>query len=61
METRQYRVREGVTMVNGAKVPANRIVTLTPTQARYDLDHGRIAPARKARRRRPAKDDHGGR
>ncbi|MCG6115103.1 MAG: hypothetical protein MEQ84_07875 [Mesorhizobium sp.] len=52
MQTRQYRVKPGVTVVNGAKVPPSRIVTLTETQARYDLDHGRIAPARKTRRRR---------
>ncbi|MGY6709708.1 MAG: hypothetical protein ACXIVF_15420 [Rhizobiaceae bacterium] len=59
MQTRQYRVRPGVTMVNGAKVPANRIVTLTETQARYDLDHGRIEPARKTRRRRKKAADGG--
>lgn len=59
MQTRQYRARPGVTTINGAKVPANRIVTLTDRQARYDLDHGRIEPVRKARRR--ARKPAGGR
>ncbi|GAA5542425.1 hypothetical protein [Brucella sp. NBRC 113783] len=40
-----YRVRPGVVWINGARVPSSGRVSLTETEARYDLDHGRIVPA----------------
>lgn len=42
-EEKLYRVREGVEWVNGARVPADRLVRLTAEQARFDLDQGRIS------------------
>ncbi|SON55530.1 hypothetical protein HDIA_1989 [Hartmannibacter diazotrophicus] len=55
MTTESYRVRDGYAYVNGAPVPASRIVDLTEAEARFDLDRGRIdkVPA-KARRRKAA-------
>lgn len=44
MTTKSYRVRPDVEWVNGARVPLNRKVVLSDTEARYDLDHGRIEP-----------------
>lgn len=41
-QTKVYRVREGVEWVNGARVPEDRLVTLTAAQARFDLEQGRI-------------------
>ncbi|MFN4098151.1 MAG: hypothetical protein ACK4GT_00105 [Pararhodobacter sp.] len=52
MQLRQYRVRPGVTAVNGQKVPSNRLVMLSDVQARYDLDHGRIEPVKRPRSRK---------
>ncbi|MBB5703604.1 hypothetical protein FHS76_003511 [Ochrobactrum daejeonense] len=48
MTRKTYRVRPGVGWVNGARVPASGKVNLTETEARFDLDHGRIdyAPAK---------------
>ena len=53
MEKRDYDVAEGVPWVNGKRVPANRIVTLTEAEARYDLALGRIS-LKGARRAKPA-------
>lgn len=39
-----YRVRPGVIWVNGARVPSSGKVTLTTSEAKFDLDHGRIEP-----------------
>lgn len=39
-----YRVRPGVGWVNGARVPSSGKVSLTASEARFDLDHGRIEP-----------------
>lgn len=44
MDTKTYLVREGVGWINGARVPANRIVTLTDAEALYDKGIGRIEP-----------------
>lgn len=43
MEKRDYDVAEGVPWVNGTRVPANRTVSLTEGEARYDLALGRIS------------------
>jgi hypothetical protein len=43
MEKRDYDVAEGVPWVNGTRVPANRIVSLTEAEAHYDLALGRIS------------------
>ena len=37
-----YRVADGVDWVNGARVPKNRIVTLTDAEALYERGLGRI-------------------
>lgn len=57
-EKQNYRVREGVEWVNGARVPASRIVRLTDAEARFDREQGRIesitdaaAPAARSTRR----------
>ncbi|MEN5300193.1 hypothetical protein [Ochrobactrum sp. S1502_03] len=42
MTVKTYRVRPGVEWVNGARVPATRKVSLSDTEARFDLDHGRL-------------------
>lgn len=42
MTKKTYRVRPGVEWVNGTRVPESRKVSLTDTEARFDLDHGRI-------------------
>lgn len=44
MTKRTYRVAEGVAWVNGQRVPDDRTVVLSRDEARFDLDHGRIAP-----------------
>jgi len=53
MEKRDYDVAEGVSWVNGTRVPANRVVTLTEAEARYDLALGRIS-LKAGRRAKPA-------
>lgn len=52
-DSKQYRVRDGVAWVNGARVPDDRKVRLTEAEARFDLEQGRIAPL--AETIRPAK------
>lgn len=42
MDKIPYRVREGVDWINGARVPADRLVDLTEAEARYDRALGRI-------------------
>lgn len=44
MDTKKYLVREGVDWINGARVPADRIVALTDAEALYDKGLGRIEP-----------------
>ncbi len=39
-----FAVAEGVAWVNGALVPADRVVHLTEAEAVFDLGLGRIAP-----------------
>lgn len=41
-DVKVYRVREGVEWVNGARVPADRMVRLTAAEARFDLEQARI-------------------
>lgn len=43
METKTYRVRDGVNWVNGQPVPKSRKVELTDAQARFDLGYARIS------------------
>ncbi|MDQ0314850.1 hypothetical protein [Amorphus orientalis] len=54
MDKREYEVAEGVTWVNGAKVPATREVSLTAKEATYDLSLNRIWP-KGSRRTKSAK------
>lgn len=42
MTKKTYRVHPGIDWVNGSRVPESRKVSLTDTEARFDLDHGRI-------------------
>ena len=44
MSKNTYRVRPGVGWVNGTRVPSSGKVSLTASEARFDLDHGRIEP-----------------
>ena len=57
-DVRHYRVREGVEWVNGARVPADRIVSLTAAEARFDIEQGRITP-HKRKGGRPRKRNTG--
>lgn len=41
-DVKVYRVREGVAWVNGARVPADRMVKLSDVEARFDLEQARI-------------------
>lgn len=41
-----YRVREGVEWVDGAPVPADRLVKLSAEKARFDIEQGRIVPCK---------------
>ena len=43
METKTYRVKDGVSWVNGKPVPKNRKVELTDAEARFDLGYARIS------------------
>lgn len=55
MDTKNYLVREGVDWINGARVPADRIVSLTDAEALYDMGLGRIEalPAKAGSRKIP--------
>lgn len=50
MTKKTYRVVDGFDHVNGEAVPADRKVTLTEAEARFDLALGRIEPARAAKK-----------
>ncbi|WP_395175814.1 hypothetical protein [Roseibium alexandrii] len=53
MDKIDYRVRDGVDWINGARVPDDRRVTLTAAEALYDQGLGRIEPvAEKSKSRR---------
>ena len=43
METKTYRVKDGVNWVNGQPVPKNRKVDLTDAKAQFDLGYARIS------------------
>lgn len=60
MSKRVYRVADGVNHVAGAKVPANRKVTLSEREALYDLSLGRITPVRAKQIKAVAPDENGG-
>lgn len=42
MEKQTYRVSDGVEWINGARVPADRLVQLNEAEARYDRALGRL-------------------
>lgn len=50
-----FLVLDGIEWVNGMRVAGDRKITLTEDEARFDLDHGRIAPATKSK---PAKQEN---
>lgn len=55
MQKNIYRAAPGVDEVNGQPVPVSGRVSLTETEALYDLAHGRIAeePVVARRQRKP--------
>lgn len=53
LEKTKYDVKPGFDWVSGAPVPANRTVELTDTEARFDLEQGRIAPQAPGRKPAP--------
>ncbi len=50
MNTKTYRVAEGIGHVNGAPVPTNRKVSLSDQEALFDQALGRITPIRTAKK-----------
>ncbi|EEE47508.1 hypothetical protein [Roseibium alexandrii] len=58
MDKIEYRVRAGVDWVNGTRVPDDRRVKLTASEALYDQGLGRIEPvAEKSKSRRKKSAD----
>lgn len=53
MEKKDWAVADGVDWVNGARVPASRVVSLTDKEAEFDHALGRIKP-KGARSSKPA-------
>ncbi|KZM44486.1 hypothetical protein [Labrenzia sp. OB1] len=59
MQRKTYQVADGVSVINGAQVPANRTVKLTPAEARYDLSIGRLTHAKPVSRKKSSEPENG--
>lgn len=58
MQKKEYDVIDGIERINGAPVPASRVVSLTEAEALFDRQMGRISiKAPKAKRIKPAQKD----